>query len=664
MLIHHYAHPTTPAGAGSDTVISNAVQVDPGHRFTAAAAVGDASVVAINVDDDAAAYDFKGLWRWYLIDDALSSGDHYAWNGYVGVQEIGRGDEGQTLIPVGTGRRWNLELNELSALAGFRVISGADGKRPAETISARLAWLIGTLYLPVTDNGLIVYDTTDLDANDYSGQYANAVLSDMAVKIGFNWWIYYDQSAGAGDEVSLAFFHPDSALYSSSIKISNVAADIDGSTVFAASEDAKLKRDPQKIAAGVYLPYTGGAVYEYDYATSYEFAFRDQVAPTASIKTATKATSLADRFLADNAEQDERATIQIHLPAAQLNDIKHGQRIQVKMQNWPGWTSYRWCRVVRKTFAPPANRSQVLYDVPLELSPQGPGQPSGAYALGQISVAFSGIPTLRNPTTPGNVLFALIAAQGNTTKFPISPRFLDNPSLVTPPVPPYSVLQSAAWTVLATATTDYSGQNIGGPCAMGYGGPFHGAAGTCTNGLLVAAAWRYVQPAEVTVNPVAVSTEVSSGSTAVWLWELPATAVPTGVSVEHDVSAGTPQPFGSILPSIVGNAVAIEFWAMSAGHSPIAQPFTSVVVNGTEIQSVLNYTNDPALGSSNVSGWVQIYRLPLGGAGSSQVTVNGAFGHPVVGSPYTALNHCGIAVVLPSGVVLPPILYPSNQTSS
>ena len=375
---HHYAHATTPAGAGTDTVISNAVQIDPSFAFAAGAATGEVSIAQIMVDDPTLAYDFKGLWRWYVIETDCDASDHYAYNGYVGVQEVSRGEGSGSLFP--TGRRWSLQLSELNKIADLRVISDTDGDRPDETIAARITWLIGTVYLPVTDNGLITASTLALDKNDYRGQRASDVLNDCALKAQFNWWIYYDQSAAAGDEVSLAFFDPnDTTMYRSDLTISNVAADINGTTCFAASDDSKVSRDPQKIAAGVYLPYTGGAVYDFDYDTSYEFMFQDQVAPTATIKTSAKASVLATQFLEANDEQDEQITTTIQLPSSLLNIVKHGQLVGIKLSHVPGYEDFRNCRVTRKTFGYTDARSQKWYDVSLELSPV-PGEPSGAAA--------------------------------------------------------------------------------------------------------------------------------------------------------------------------------------------------------------------------------------------------------------------------------------------
>lgn len=651
--IHHYSHPTTPAGAGTDTVISNAIQVSPRNRFSAAAALGDAAIVGITVDDPDAAYDFKGLWRWYVIEDACPVNDHYAFNGYIGPQTVSRGSGSGTLFAIDAGRSWDLELNELSALANFRVVSGDDGDRPAETIAVRLAWLIGTVYLPVTDNGLITYDTTALDANDYRGQRAADVLNDMANIIGFNWWIYYDQSAADGDEVSLAFFDPnDTTMYPAAISISNDPDDIDldssgAGTVFPPFEDGSVERNPDKIAAGVYLPYTGGAIYEYDNDTSYEFAFRDQVAPTASVKTSAKAIALADRFLADNDEQDERATVTIRVLAAQLNDVKHGQWMSAKLGHVPGWEAGRICRVTRKSFAYPENRTQTFYDIELELSPiKVVSTPSGAFALQQAGVSYSGQPELPRATTPGRVLLMAFVGQGFVTKFPTDVRMKDNPSVspASAEVPPFT--DHDGWTVLGYERTDASGCNIGGPCTGFSTTPY------CTSGIIAGWAWRYVQTGEVTTVPVAVSAETADASMAAYVWELPTTTPPT--LSQSQISTHSSLPVDTDLTTDTGNLVALNaFWVASSGHEQTTlTPHTGV----TTIASTAG-DNDPD--TEVFAGWVQPW-IWIG-----QKEAGGVIGctYSPLTPTYTSTNWCGVSIVLPDGITLPEITFPGNQSA-
>lgn len=667
--MHHLSTPTTPAGIGSDTIIANAVEIDPGFSFTESAALGEAPVVSIMVDDPSAAYDFAGLKRWYVTETACPSGDQLIWNGYINDQTVSRGSGTDQLFALSSQRRWTLDLEEMNAILGFRVITDTDGNRPAETASERLSWLLNASdYLTtVNDNGLVNWTGLDafaMDANDYRGQFAQDVLSDLAVQSGYIFWAFYDKDADDDSRLSLFFDDPDSRSYTSAIVISNYG-DADGLTIFAPSEDTELHRSPDRVAAGVYLPYSGGSVYEYDLATSYEFGFRDRVAPMAEVKTAAKATALALRFLSDNDEQTITVSTSIRMAAADVNDVKRGQVLQARFQHFPDYTSLTYWRVIRKTWAVPENRTQAYYDVALELAPVA-GNPSGAAGAGLVGVSYSGTPELPRPTTPGNVLLAIMFAAGNTTRFPTAFRALDSPpvSPATPATPPFSALQTAAWTIIGKATTDYSGQSTGGPCGVGYQGPFHGAAGTCTSGLMVAAAWRYVGASEATTHPTQFSTDILDSQTLTFLWELPTTTPPDGTYVEADGSGGG-NPSTATLPTISGNVVAAVNWAFAAGHGATTQPLSPALLSGTTLRGPIKtipgshaptLMNDTTV-DSNVQNWGWLITLPTGGIASARVTASAA------GGGYNEVNWCGLAVRLPPGVTLPDIPYPSMQTA-
>lgn len=367
-IIWHYSTPTTPAGTGSDVVINGAVEVSSRHQMSESAALGDASIVSVTVDDPDGAYNFRGLKRVYAIEDACPDDDHYAFNSYVGRQTISRGKTDVT-FPVAAGRQWDLELVETNAILEFRVIWDTDGNRPAETAAARLTWLLASDYLStVHDNGLVVYPTDDLDANDYRGQFAHDVLNDLANQTGYIFFAFYEQDVG---QISLFFDLPDSLTYLSTISLSNVQGDVDDSSTFSAI--AELERDPSRVAAGVMVQYgdAGAAVYHFDLATSYEFGFRDRVAPVESIKTSGKADTLAIRYLAENNDQDEKVMVDMTLPASMLTAVKRGQVISSRWQHIPGWEEFRDARVMLKSWAPPDNQSQLEYDVHLELVPIG-----------------------------------------------------------------------------------------------------------------------------------------------------------------------------------------------------------------------------------------------------------------------------------------------------
>ena len=649
MLVFHYSHPTTPAGPGFDTVIADAVEIDPQHSLTEAAAMGDAAV-SVNVDDPAAAYDFKGLHRWYAVETDCPSDDHYAWDGYIGKQTIGRGDGSAVDFPIEAGRRWGLELVEDNAIFTFRVIWDTDGKRPAETAAARLAWLLGSIYLStVHDNGRVVYPTDPLDANDYRGQFARDVLNDIGVKTGYLYFAFYEQAFG---QISLFFDKPDSLTYASALKLSNVAGDVDMDDRLRGRADRRTLRATRRGSRPANTsrsPAARRTSSTSPRATNSASATWSRRPP--SIKTQAKADAHATRLLADAGEQDERVTCRTQLPSSKLTAIKRGQVLQVRFQHFPGWEAFRWARVVRKTFAPPANRAQTWYDVDLELSPVKLA-PSGAWSVQTPGVAFSGIPVLPRPTTPGNLLLAVLAGTGNTTIFPGEFRFLDDPPITgSPPVPPYSPAQSAAWTTIAVSTTDYSAMNIGGPCDFG---TYHPHGGVCTSGQIVGVAYRQVQPGEVTTHPVAVSSTDGHDTIAVWLWELPTSALPSGVFVEQNGQAPAPQPFEVTLPTIAGNAIGILQWSTSAGHGAIPAPLTdTAILTGEELNSGLVSSNDPALNTVNADLYAQIFRLPAGGAGKVRISVNPA---------YHMLNYCAVVVEIPAGFVLPTIPYPANVT--
>ena len=459
MLQHHWSHPTSPAGAGWDIVISNRVRLVTETGFSARAAVGEADVIRVVVDDPNAEYDFKTLHRWYLVETACPSGNQLVWNGYIGDQRIIRGSDG-ILYPTGSGRVWELELVQENTILGLRIVTGADGNRPAETAKARLTWLLASDYLStVHDHGLIDWtglDTFAMDAVDYRGQTAADVLRDISLISNYNHYARYNETY---QEIELACYEPNtSTLDTSSLAISNAAADIDLATTWPPSEDTVVTRQGSRVAAGIYLPYDGGSVYTYSYDTSYTFGFRDVAAPSANVKTETKAKALAARLLAQHATQDERVTTRIQVPAANLGDVKHGQLIDsVKLVHAPGsWMTGRPARVVSKSFGRPGNLTQAVYDVDLELSPAA-GAPSHA-STAQIN---NNAALVTLPKAPGEgMLMVMVLNRAINSDDPWGPTFTDGGSNV------------RTWTYLDRAwaldPTQYGGPGPGAQVAVWY----------------------------------------------------------------------------------------------------------------------------------------------------------------------------------------------------
>ncbi len=373
MLVHHWSHPTTPAGPGWDTVISNAVQLVDEKGFAAKAALGEAEKITLLVDDPLGVYDFKRGHRWYMIETE-TDGQQLVWNGYISDQSMNDGTGTGTVFPDGVGRRWTLEIDQENTILGFRAISGSDGNRPAETPGERLAWLLASSYLStVVDHGLIDWallnGLPDMDAVDYRGRKADDVLKGIAEVALVN---YYCRYRDATSDLEFAMYEPNtSTLDSSTLRISNDPADL-GATTWACEPGATLRRMGSRVAAGMLVPFGDGQyVYGYNLDTSYEFGFIDQVAPAADVKTTAKAAALRDDLLVQHSEQDERIErVRLILPAANLNDVRHGQRIQFRQTHLAGYESLRWCRVVSKSFSRVEGESQQVWAVDLELSPQ------------------------------------------------------------------------------------------------------------------------------------------------------------------------------------------------------------------------------------------------------------------------------------------------------
>ncbi len=379
MLVHHWSHPTTPAGLGWDIVQTGKVRLITEKGFSARAALGEAEVIRVIVDDPTGVADYKRLHRWYMVEDE-TAGDQLVWNGYISDQFIDRGEEGDLVHPTGTGRRWELELTQENTLLGFRVVWDEDGDRPKESPGARLTWLLASNYLStVVDHGLIDWDRLnampDMDPNDYRPGTAGDVLKHISLITGLN---HYARYRDASSDIELAFYDPNtSELDTSTFRVSNDEADVDHATTWAPFFTGyRLHRKGDRVAAGIAVQWADGVAYGYRLPTSYEFGFIDHVESDPGTKTLAQAERLRDQLLVRHKEQDERIVgLRVQVPAANLNDIRHGQRMQAKFVHEPGWEDFRWARVVSKAFSRPENDTQALYDVDLELSPMATLEP-------------------------------------------------------------------------------------------------------------------------------------------------------------------------------------------------------------------------------------------------------------------------------------------------
>jgi hypothetical protein len=691
-----YRSPTTPAGAGwAEDLGDQAVRLGKIGGLSTQAQLGAVDGSSIPLDDPLsdighASDGIVGLKQFDWREGACPVGRRVIFTGYVGPRTYRRGDSERSSLITGAARWIDVNLQDINAFLSFRLLVdwGSSGdasfNRPAETDIERVQALLDVYYLTTTlFDGLVTASSpVDMDAVDYTGQRPIDVLNDCAQASGRNFFVFYDEAGtycpSAGD-FGLFYDFDYAPVYPANdpdFRVSNVLTDCDRTggeftgPTWPPSMDAELEVDPMRVVTAASTTVGKTAVSRELITTSYKFAHRDMDVATPDLKTVAKAEARLDRYLDDNSTEDARLTFRMRLPAANVNDWKEGQYASVRFSHLRTdaldlATDFVRVRCVRRTVSQD-EETDAFYNVDYECTPLR-GEPSGAADSGLVGVSYSGTPTLPRPTTPGNVLLAIMFASGNTTRFPTAFRALDNPpvSPASPATPPFSALQTAAWTIIGKATTDYSGQSTGGPCGVAYQGPFHGAAGTCTGGMLVAAAWRHVASGEITTKPAQFSTEITDSQTTTYLWELPTTTPPDGTFVESDGTGGGSAPSTATLPTISGNVVAAIHWAFAAGHGATTQPLSPSIVSGTNLRGPMKVApgahsptgmNDTTV-NSNTSSWGWLLALPSGGVASARVTASAA------GGGYNFVNWCGIAIRLPPGVTLPDIPYPGNQSA-
>lgn len=395
-MTFYYFSPTTPTSTTFTVDLgTDAVRLGNMGGLIDAAEVGATGMCNIEIDDPLGDVGHNsdailGLKQFFVVEDACPPGDQRLWTGYILDRRYRRG---QDSLRLGAARKIDVTLLDVNTLMTFRILTDPDVVRPPETVDERMAWFLAAdpMSAVIFDNGFVDSSAVDMDACDYTGQTPGDVLGDMALAAGFNYFLYYDETA---NQDSLWFADSNtSTWYVSALSLSNDLADLDiaavnagTATIWPMAPDAELVRDPSRVYAGVFLPYSGGTVYRTEtdvgLTTSDIYGFRDGAAPTANVKSAPTAEALADRLLLESASdaEDDRITCRVQLPASLATAIKAGQRLQVKATHLPGYEDFRWCRVLRRTVAQD-NPTDAYYTVTLELSPQAP-------AIGGILVAY------------------------------------------------------------------------------------------------------------------------------------------------------------------------------------------------------------------------------------------------------------------------------------
>lgn len=358
------------------------------------AEIGQAGAGALDIDDPGGVLSILGLQYILVTESALPGGSDILWYGYIGDRTVKRGGSERASLRTAGDRVWSLGLQDLNSILTLRRVN--SGNRSAESAGTRLTWLLGLSNCPVHDNGFVTYPSHAMDANDYTDSTFSDVLSDIQAAVAYNFWAEYDQSAG---NIGLWFLDPDSSTYSTTARISNVLADVDGTTTFWAFDDAELTRSPSRLASGVSLRYSGGRVRVTSSATSDTYAVVDQVAPMSSVKSSAKATAVANRFLAQSEDESDRISCRIRVPLAHANDIRAGHLMDVRFSHLPGYENFTAVRVMSRAVLQD-EESDDFFNLALELAPIVPeAPPCSVYAYDYLTSTVDGLVVMTNTAT-------------------------------------------------------------------------------------------------------------------------------------------------------------------------------------------------------------------------------------------------------------------------
>jgi hypothetical protein len=333
------------------------------------AADGSGSMGGVIIDDPNHDLVLQG-WQTVIVEESDCTTAPRLFTGFVGDRTTTHGN-----YPTDGGRQFNVTIYDQNVLLSWALITGADGKRPVESRTARIDWLLGSPYLDtiVFDTGFVVPSgASDFDEADYRGQYPRDVLDDVlgAFQVAFAFW---DEAA---DKIGLFYDAMTAATRDSTLTISNDPADQDFSTCWPPYVEAELAQDPSNVYSLERLTYTNGLLLRERPATKAQFfpspyPDRGQATDRSRIGKAVTADHYIDALLEQASAEDETVTCTLLLPSTHVGLVDAGQRISVKFVHLDGYEDFVYTRITSRTTRQALGRSD-LYEVQLTLNQRGP----------------------------------------------------------------------------------------------------------------------------------------------------------------------------------------------------------------------------------------------------------------------------------------------------
>lgn len=330
--------------------------------FVETAYKGESGMSGIDLDDTALLNPLT--MKAVAFTESASVYGASVFRGYVGKRLIRR-DEGRTTE---SDREWEVEILDGNTLLDDVVLTAATASRGQETDYARVVWAVGAAFAVTVGTTFVPNtNTVTVDLADYRGRKARDVLDECAEASGKNYFLFwYDTTA------SWELFYDLGAgtAWTSPLRLSSSPGDADNAVTFAPefgeSENGR-ELDPVRVYSGVRVEYDGGSIYVTNASTTSNYRRREQNIYY-SVSSSAVATTLANQFLAAAAGEEDTIRCSVYLTAANINGIRHGQRIQVKFPHL-GISSYTYYRVTRRTVRPlPIDSPHAQYALDLELA--------------------------------------------------------------------------------------------------------------------------------------------------------------------------------------------------------------------------------------------------------------------------------------------------------
>jgi len=109
--------------------------------------------------------------------------------------------------------------------------------------------------------------------------------------------------------------------------------------------------DPDRVYSSVRLKYKKGIIRKTDAGTLAAFRTREKNVTTTRVKSTTRADEMAQNYLDRSDSERTDFAMSVRLPAANVNDVRAGERIQVKAP-YLDISSFTYYRVIRRTVSP------------------------------------------------------------------------------------------------------------------------------------------------------------------------------------------------------------------------------------------------------------------------------------------------------------------------